>query len=124
MAIAAKMATDSASQKVLCEAPRRTGKRLAIDTIMMNHCLAVEGARATVYSTSKRTSMLIKKNVLQMLVDSGHESWILRHGEEYEALIMQHGEYIIVMRDPQKENSRPSVMTFYPKEPDTDLECI
>jgi len=96
----------NAPQMGLGKAPRRFGKTVTIAVVMVNYCLEVEGACVSAFSTSKRTSMLVKKKVLQMLVESGYESWILRHGDE-----------VIVMRDPQKPNARPAVMAFYPSNP-------
>lgn len=93
-------------QMALGKAPRRFGKTVTVAVVIVNYCIEVEGACVSAFSTSKRTSMLVKKKVMQMLVESGYETWILRHGDE-----------LIVLRDPKKPNARPSFIACYPANP-------
>lgn len=88
---------------VLGQAPRRFGKTVSIAALMVNYALEVVGAVESAFTTSKRTSQNLKKKVLQMIVESGYGPYIVRYGEE-----------VVMLRNPEKESDRPSIMSFYP----------
>ncbi len=90
----------------LGEGPRRFGKSVSIAALVVNYCLEVPGAIVSVFTTSKRTSQLLKKKVLQMIVESGFGQYILRYGEE-----------VVIIRHPERYNDRPAIMSFYPSNP-------
>jgi hypothetical protein len=90
----------------LGEGPRRFGKSVSIAALVVNYCLEVPGAIVSVFTTSKRTSQLLKKKVLQMIVESGFGRYILRYGEE-----------VVIIRHPDRPWERPAIMSFYPSNP-------
>ena len=90
----------------LGEGPRRFGKSVSIAALVVNYCLEVPGAIVSVFTTSKRTSQLLKKKVLQMIVESGFGPYILRYGEE-----------VVIIRHPDRPWERPAIMSFYPSNP-------
>lgn len=90
----------------LGQAPRRFGKSVSIAAFVVNYCLEVPGAVVSAFTTSKRTSQLLKKKVLQMIVESGFGAYILRYGEE-----------VVIIRHPDRPWERPAIMSFYPSNP-------
>lgn len=90
----------------LGQAPRRFGKTVSIASLMVNYCLEVPGAIVSAFTTSKRTSQLLKKKVLQLIIESGFANYILRYGEE-----------VVIMRHPERPWERPAIMSFYPSNP-------
>lgn len=101
-----KWKIERAANLGLGEGPRRFGKSVSIAALVVNYCLEVPGAIVSVFTTSKRTSQLLKKKVLQMLVESGFGKYILRYGEE-----------VVIIRHPDRPWERPAIMSFYPSNP-------
>lgn len=101
-----KWKIERAANLGLGEGPRRFGKSVSIAALVVNYCLEVPGAVVSVFTTSKRTSQLLKKKVLQMIVESGFGQYILRYGEE-----------VVIIRHPLRPRDRPAIMSFYPSNP-------
>jgi hypothetical protein len=62
-------------------APRREGKTLAVNMVMLEHCRATPGAQAMIISTSKRTSKNLLQKMIHVLVKEGVGDSIARPDE-------------------------------------------
>lgn len=92
----------------LGQAPRRFGKTIIVVMIIVTYAIVMPGSIISTYSTSRRTSQLLKSVVLEIIRLNGLSHWLLKCSEEE-----------LHLQNPECLREGYSVLNFYPSNPKT-----